>query len=401
VANSKAALRRLAILGTRGIPARYGGFETFAERLALHLVDIGWEVEVYCPDPAGDLPSEWRRIRLRPIPVRGGGALASVIFDLKSTWVAAWKEHLVLNLGYNTAIFGMMLRATGCTNLINMDGIEWKRQKWSYFVQRWFQANEWIAARLGDHLVADNPGVADHLARHTPRSKITTIAYGADAVRDADEAPVRALGLVPGRYLLIIGRPEPENSILPMVRAFSSKPRGYPLVVLGRYDGRINAYQRKVLAAAGAEVRFLGAIYEPEIVQSLRFHAAAYLHGHQVGGTNPSLVEALGAGNVVIAYDNAFNRSVAGPLARYFTTEDDLQRELDAISLLNDAERRVLRDASWQRHATFFSWDDILAQYERLLERWRQPGGIPAATVGPTTVPTVVASQAPNLLQDP
>jgi glycosyltransferase involved in cell wall biosynthesis len=366
--------RRLAILGTRGIPARHGGFETFAERLALHLTGSGWEVEVYCPDSQGGQPEEWRGVRLRQIPVGLTGALGSVIFDLKATLIAARRERLVLNLGYNTAVFGFLLRATGCTNIINMDGIEWKRQKWSYAVQRWFQANEWIAARLGDHLVADNPNIADHLARHTPRSKMTTIAYGADAVYDADETPVHALGLTPGQYALIIGRPEPENSILPMIRAFSSQARGCTLAVLGRYDGAVSRYQRAVLAAAGPEVRFLGAIYDPKIVQSLRCHATLYLHGHQVGGTNPSLVEALGAGNVIVAFDNRFNRSVAGPTARYFTTENDLRRELEAVLQLSAAERQRLRDASWERHARLFAWDDILGRYERLLAFWHDAG---------------------------
>jgi glycosyltransferase involved in cell wall biosynthesis len=376
--------RRVAILGTRGIPARHGGFETFAERLALHLVASGWDVEVHCPASSDKAPREWRGVGLRPVRVRRGGALGSVIFDLKSTWIAR-RERLVLNLGYNTAIFGLILRLSGSTNLINMDGIEWQRQKWPYFVRRWFQANEWIGARLGNHLVADNPGIADHLARHTPRAKITTIAYGADAVEAADEVPVRSHGLTPGRYALIIGRAEPENSILEMVRAFSAAPHGCTLAILGHYDAVANPYQRRVLAAAGPDVRFLGAIYDQETVRALRFHATLYLHGHQVGGTNPSLVEALGAGNVILAHDNRFNRAVAGAAARYFASEAAFRRELGPLLTLDAAERQRRRAASWQRHRDAFTWPDILAQYERLLEAWSPANGGTATASGEGT----------------
>jgi glycosyltransferase involved in cell wall biosynthesis len=364
--------KRVVILGTRGIPARYGGFETFAEHLALYLIERGWEVEVYCPSDKGDLPTEWRDVRLRTIKVKRTGALGSVWFDFKSTLIAARRERLVLNLGYGTAIFGVLFRLFGSVNLINMDGLEWKREKWSYPVRRWLQANEWIAGKLGHHLIADHPGIADHLSRHSRPSKITMIPYGADRIDSADEALVHQHGLAPGNYALIIGRAEPENSILQMVRAFSSAVRGRTLAVLGHYDAARSDYQKQVLDAAGPEVRFLGALYDKQVVQALRLHAAVYLHGHQVGGTNPSLVEALGAGNAIVAHDNQFNRWVAGPAARYFGSEEELRRELDRLLSAPRAELRRLGAASRSRHAEAFMWNDVLLQYEKLLAHWLQ-----------------------------
>jgi glycosyltransferase involved in cell wall biosynthesis len=191
------------------------------------------------------------------------------------------------------------------------------------------------------------------------------IPYGATEVPSAADEPVRALGLVPGRFLTVIARAEPENSLLEIVQGFSLAPRGVHLVVLGHYDQR-HAYQRAVTAAAGPEVKFLGAVYDKAVVQSLRFHSAAYIHGHQVGGTNPSLVEALGAGNAVIAHDNRFNRWVAGESAMFFQDAGSLGRCID--TLLSQPERlSAMRASSKQRFVARFTWAQVLHEYEQVL----------------------------------
>lgn len=361
---------RLAILGTRGIPARYGGFETFAEHLALYLVERGWNIEVHCPASESRGLSAWRGVRLRSIPVSATGALGTIEFDFKSTLIAARHERLVLNLGYGTAVFGILLRVAGCRNVVNMDGIEWKRAKWRYAARRWLQANEWVAGRLATHVIADHPGIAAHLSRHVARERMAMIPYGAERVEGVDAEPVRRLGLRPGNYGLIIGRAEPENSILEMVRTFSRATRGRDLAVLGHYDPAANHYQASVLASAGPEVKFLGAIYDKAQVQALRCHAAFYLHGHQVGGTNPSLVEALGAGNPVLAHDNIFNRWVAGPGSRFFADETELAHQIELLCAATPAELQAMSAASRTRHAEAFTWQIVLSQYEELLTRF-------------------------------
>jgi len=156
------------------------------------------------------------------------------------------------------------------------------------------------------------------------------IPYGADAIEQAPAAPVRALGLDPDGYFISIARIERENSILELVHGFSQRPRGVNLVVLGNLDHR-NTYHREVRAAASNEVVFPGAIYQRDNVAALRFHARAYLHGHQVGGTNPSLVEALGAGNAVIAHENRFNKWVAGEEQLYFSDRITLDSAFDTV----------------------------------------------------------------------
>lgn len=208
-----------------------------------------------------------------------------------------------------------------------------------------------------------------HLATRVSANKIAMIPYGADEVTSAPIEPLQALGLEPGRYLTLIARPEPENSILELVRGFSAKRRGYDLVVLGEYDIELNAFHQSVVDAASDEVKFLGAIYHKPLLNSLRFHSAAYVHGHQVGGTNPSLVEALGAGNAIIAHDNRFNQWVAGSAAEYFKCASSFSDHLDEV--LGNAERlEALRKASRERFREVFTWNHVLAQYEALLTDW-------------------------------
>lgn len=363
----------IRILGTRGIPAAHGGFETFAEYLSKYLYKLGWQVTVYCQE-VGDGPilvDMWDGIERVRIPVSHGGAKGTIFFDWKSIKHASHHGGLCLTLGYNTAIFCVLLRLNRICNIINMDGLEWKRDKWRFHERAWLWLNERLGCWFGNHLVADHPQIKAHLETRVRSEKITMIPYGADEVVAADESPVRALGLEPGRYLTVIARPEPENSLLEIVQGFSQAKRGYQLLVLGNYLAE-NPYHQAVRGAASDEVVFPGAIYDKLVVQSLRFHAAGYVHGHQVGGTNPSLVEALGAGNAVIAHDNRFNRWVAGASARYFSGAADFDRCISTLLADSNLLEEMRRGAKARFHEAF-TWPDVLAQYERLLASYLKP----------------------------
>lgn len=357
----------LRILGTRGIPAAHGGFETFAEHLALFLAKRGWKVVIYCQqDCEGPIHSDsWNGVERIHIPVAQNGPKGTVIFDWKASRHASQHRDLCLTLGYNTAILSLLLRARGIPNLINMDGIEWSRAKWGRVAKAWLWLNERFGCWLGTHLIADHPEIKRHLITRVPAEKITVIPYGADVIPEAPEAPVRALGLEPSKYVSVIARPEPENSLLEIVQAFSRKPRGMKLAVLGRYADSIE-YHRSVKAAAGPEVVFLGAIYDQSVVKALRYHSVAYVHGHRVGGTNPSLLEALGAGNAIFAHNNRFNRWVAGPATRYFNNADDLAGLFDSI-LENDDALTQMRTMSLHQAAAGYQWEFVLLTYEQLL----------------------------------
>jgi glycosyltransferase involved in cell wall biosynthesis len=362
----------LRILGTRGVPAAHGGFETFAEQLAPYLVQRGWQVVVYCQEFGSGVvhTDRWQGVDRVHIPVATPGAAGTIVFDWHATRHAARHGGLCLTLGYNTAVFCALLRLARVRNVINMDGIEWARAKWGPVAKAWFWLNDHAGCHLGNHLVADHPEIARHLRTRVGADRITVIPYGADDVQDADadEGELARLGLERDRFLTVIARPEPENSLLEIVEGFSASPRPYTLVVLGQYDDT-NDYHRRVRAAAGPGVRFLGAIYDKVVVQALRRYSLAYVHGHQVGGTNPSLVEALGAGNAVIAHDNRFNRWVAGEGARYFGDAASLARVLDELQQ-RPAEIAAMRAASRARFLDGLQWPQVLGQYEAMLEKW-------------------------------
>jgi glycosyltransferase involved in cell wall biosynthesis len=355
------------ILGSRGIPSKHSGFETFAQDFALFLVARGHEVTVYCQveetDPAGE--DVWCGVRRVMVPA-GKGSLGTIIFDWKTIRLAMREKGVALTLGYNTGVFNLLFRLSGTRNVMNMDGIEWKREKWSRPAKAWFWFNELAGALVANHLVADHPEIAKHLAKHTPEKKIATIPYGADAFESAPLALIQRYGLTPDGYYLIIARAEPENSILEIVRAYSSKTRGVPLVILGNYKREGTPYQNAVLDAAGPEILFLQAIFDRDIVKALRWYARAYFHGHRVGGTNPSLVESLAAGNAVIAHDNRFTRWVAGDGARFFRTEDDISRIVDALNA-DPAQLQSMKESSRKRHQDAFTQERILTAYEQLL----------------------------------
>lgn len=364
-------MNTLRILGTRGVPAAHGGFETFAEHLALYLTARGWRVVVYCQDDGTGAVFEdmWHGVERVHISVDSQGARGTMIFDWIATSHASQFGDLCLTLGYNTAIFCSLLRAKGVPNVINMDGIEWTRAKWGPLAKIWLWFNDWAGCWLGNHLIADHPDIKVHLSTRVRESKITVIAYGSDEIVNVSVDSVHRLGLVPGRFLTVIARAEPENSLLEIVAGFSRKTRGLKLVVLGNYEPDSNLYHRRVIESAGSEVVFVGAIYESSVVHALRFHSFAYVHGHQVGGTNPSLVEAMGAGNPVIARDNKFNRWVAGDSALYFDDADGFSSRLEEI-LCSPQKVVEMKSDSFRRYQAAFTWGKVLSEYERLLSKW-------------------------------
>jgi glycosyltransferase involved in cell wall biosynthesis len=358
-------------MGSRGVPGGHGGFETFAENLALYLVEKGWLVTVYCQESFEDYQeireSEWHGVRRVHIPVSRGGAIGTIIFDFLTIRHAARVGGPVLTLGYNTAAFNAWFRVKRIKNLINMDGIEWRREKWRWYEKAWLRLNERLGCLFGNHLVADHPGIREHLLKLVRSEKITMIPYGAREVMEADDTLLRRYDLEPKGYAIVIARPEPENSILDIVAAFSAKKRGVKLVVLGNVD-KSTLYQSMILDAASDEVCFLGAIYDHDVLDALRFYALLYVHGHKVGGTNPSLVEALGSGQPILAHDNDFNRWVAQSAAVYFNDAAACERMFDA--LLDSPERlENLATESRARFTSSFQWSSILSQYELLISK--------------------------------
>jgi len=357
------------ILGTRGIPAAHGGFETFVGHFAPFLRDRGHSVVVYCQNDGepGRPPYEdiWEGITRVHIAPNRQGAVGTMEFDWACVRDVVRRPGVDLVLGYNTAVFNLLEKLRGRRVAMNMDGIEWKRGKWGAVAKAWFYLNELAGANLADAVIVDHPEIARHAARRTTRTPVM-IPYASDVIDSADPTAIEALGLVPDRYLVSIARAEPENSILELVKAFAGLGTDHRLVILGKLDPA-NVYHAAVRAAAGPGVLFPGAIYDPSVVQALRYHATAYLHGHTVGGTNPSLVEALGAGRPIIAHNNKYNRWTAGDGQFYFGTVEEARLRMGEV-IGNPSLARAAGAAALRRHAEDFTWDRVHSAYLEVLE---------------------------------
>ena len=359
---------QLNILGTRGVPASHGGFETFAERLCLYLAQSGHDVTVYCQldndSETGRYEDEWQGVKRVHIRPKYKGALGTMEFDLRCILDVGKRSGVDLVLGYNTALFCLIQRLSGRKILMNMDGIEWKRAKWPILAKIWFFINELAGANICHVAIADHPEIAQHVKRRSFKDPVV-IPYGGDVVRDVAVDPLQKIGLEANNYFVSISRIEPENSILEIVKAFSRIRNGTKLVVLGNLDPH-NKYHTMVQEAASENVIFPGAIYEQETVQALRYYCKAYIHGHQVGGTNPSLVEALGARNAVIAHDNKYNRWTAGADQMFFTDETDCEKHMRTLCESSNANS-IAKDKAMLRHQKDFVWDDVLRSYMQLI----------------------------------
>lgn len=366
---------RIAILGTRGIPAGYGGFETFAEQLAVRLAARGHQVTVYAEAegraPGPDRCHQGVRVRERRRP--HWGPASTLAYDSACLWDARRGHDLVYMLGYGAAWACWLPRALGTPVWINVDGLEWARSKWSAPARLYLRCMEWLAPRTATRLIADAQAIAARMQERYPRgAPCSFIAYGAEPVGQADPARLAQWGLEPGGYLLAVARPEPENHVLEIIEGCLLQPAALPLVVVGQVRADGSDYQRRLLALAGPRVRFIGGVYEPAQLQSLRLHAACHLHGHSVGGTNPSLLEALACGNWVIAHDNPFNREVARDAADYFADPAALAAALAAWAATPPAQRRARAARARQIIARHYSWEQIADRYEALaLEQCR------------------------------
>jgi glycosyltransferase involved in cell wall biosynthesis len=272
-------------------------------------------------------------------------------------------------LGYGAAWACWWPRVFGVPVWINVDGLEWARSKWGWGARTYLRCMEWMSTKVATRLIADAEAIAQRFRQKYPSGAPTSfIAYGAELVpaEATDPSVLAAWGLQAHRYMLVVARPEPENHILEIVQGYLLHGGDWPLVVVGEVSGA-TSYQRQLKALASERVRFVGGIYDTAQLQSLRVHAACYLHGHSVGGTNPSLLEALACGNWVIAHDNPYNREVARDAAEYFRTPEQLARSLDEL-FRHGAARQALRAQRARAVVSeHYTWEGISDAYEALM----------------------------------
>lgn len=365
----------IGILGTRGIPANYGGFETFAEQLGQRLAARGHQVTVYGR-------SRWVRRRIQQylgmrivrLPAPGSKYLETVVHTLFSA-VHALNEPYDLLYVCNSANIpaAILLRLFGRRVVLNVDGLEWKRRKWSRIGQTYYRLCAWTAARLPVHIVTDAQ-VIQRYYREVLRRATDYFPYGTELEIEPDDGTLGQFGLEAGRYVLYVSRLEPENNADQVIEAYSAVATDLPLAVVGDAP-YASPYIRRLHATSDPRVQFLGPVYGTGYLV-LRSHATAYVQATEVGGTHPALVEAMGSGNAILANDVPEHRETLGDAGLYYRGTAELavqlQRLLDDPALAAD-----LRQRAHERARELYSWDAITDRYEAWLQGLCGTGGRP------------------------
>lgn len=370
---------RIGMIGTRGVPAAYGGFETAIEEIGARLAERGHEVVVHCRrgnaaklsgDPATPDPDTHRGMRLVHLPAVHGKAVET----LSHTTLSGLRHQLLrdtdVNFVFNPANAPLLplLRGGRSPVVVHVDGLDWKRGKWGPVGRTYYRRAEALTVRWADALIADAVGIQDYY-RHEFGVGTTMLPYGAPILRGVGSDALAGLGLARHGYHLVVARLEPENHVDLIVEGYRRSSATLPLVVVGTapYAAEYCARIRRA-ADTDPRIRLLGGVWDQRVLNQLYGNALTYVHGHSVGGTNPSLLRAMGAATSTLAYDVVFNREVLGSAAGYFRGAEDLPALLEAAEAdPPDQVRRGERLASRARE--LYDWDCVADGYEELARR--------------------------------
>ncbi|WP_445148154.1 DUF1972 domain-containing protein [Baekduia sp. Peel2402] len=361
--------RKLCILGSRGFPSTYGGYETLVRYLARYMVHEGHDVTVYCRTR-----DEGRRswitedVQCIATPGRDTKSLSTLSYGLTSTVDAVFRRFdavLVLNIA--NGFWLPLLRAARTPFAINTDGIEWERGKWSPLGRATFRAGAQMTARTAPALICDSVAIGDVWQREFGRSSVF-IPYGAPVHQDVPTDRLEMLRLDPASYLLVVARLVPENNVELTLDAVeklgASGPR--PVVVgSANFDSEIE-HRLKAMEEAGT-VMWLGHVDDQELLRQLWAHAGVYVHGHSVGGTNPALLQALGAGAPTLALDTVYNREVLPIDAQRYPHDVDALAERITAVMASQPLRAEMRAAGQEIVRERYAWDDVCRRYTDLL----------------------------------
>jgi glycosyltransferase involved in cell wall biosynthesis len=375
-------LLKVAIIGSQGIPAQYGGFEVLTENLVKHL-NKQYKFIVYCSGQAyKDRKSSYMGAQLEYIPLKANGS-QSIIYDLWSMVRASRQADILLVLGVSGCIFLPLIKLFSSKKIIvNLDGVDWRRAKWNWLARNFLRASEWVAAKSADQLIADNAAIKDYIYK-TYKKDSFLIEYGGDnaiielpvsdenkdlaviSVHKSDPRTESQLIDIPfERYAFTVCRIEPENNIHMILEAFAESDI-LPIIIVGNWDASKYGQSLKQKYKDNANIKLLDPIWDSMQLFTLRSNAALHIHGHSVGGTNPSLVEAMSIGLPVLAFDVVFNRETTLNEALYFSGKDELLtkiRELDTVDLSQLASR--MKDIAERR----YTWKVISDKYSRLFD---------------------------------
>lgn len=354
---------KIAIIGTRGIPNHYGGFEQFAQYLAKGLIQKGFDVTVYNSHTHPYQQKTWHGVKIvhcKDLEYKMGTA-GQFIYDLNCILDARKRQFdVILQLGYTSnSVWGWLLpRNTIVTT--NMDGLEWKRTKYSGIVRRFLKHAEKLAIKYSDHLIADSIGIQEYL--HAKYNKQAVfIPYGADIFSNSNSLLLEEFDVAPYDYDMLIARLEPENSIEIILDGRAKSDCKRKFLVIGTHATPYGEYLKKKYAAV-PDIKFIGGIYNIEKLNNLRHYANLYFHGHTVGGTNPSLLEAMASGSLICANDNPFNKYILEQDALYFKTSDDVAHYIKQVRCNLPLYQKFISN-NRKKIGEKYSWSIIIDKY--------------------------------------
>lgn len=368
---------KIAFVSTRGIPNNYGGFEQFAEYISVGLAQRGHEVVVYSPKFHPYQESTYKGVRIKHIyspETWMGSSVGSFFYDFASLKDALKKEDfdIIYEAGYTSIIpayiwFNVKKRKRPIFTT-NMDGLENKRSKFSPMVRQFLDWEEKMAVKYSHYLIADNMGIHDYYKeKYGKESKF--LAYGADIHDDFNADYLNEFGLKPEEYYILIARLEPENNIVMAIDGYlhSEENGRRPLIVVGKTN---TPHGKELVEKYGNEknVRFVGGIYDFKKLDSVRHFSKAYFHGHSVGGTNPSLLEAMAAGCFIFAHDNIFNRAVLKENAFYYPSADRVIEYLNRIDTIAEESKTQYTANNIEVIRKEYSWEHLVDEHEKYFQ---------------------------------
>ena len=354
---------KIAIIGTRGIPNHYGGFEQFAEYLAKGLVERGHEITVYNSHSHPYQESEWNGVKLVHCndPEDKWGTAGQFIYDLNCIRHARTHSYeIILQLGYTSStVWGWLLPRKNTVITTNMDGLEWKRTKYSKPVRAFIKKAEYLGTVFSDHWISDSLGIQDYLLKEY-NVKSTYIPYGAFPFENPDPDILVSYSLKEYSYNMLIARLEPENNVDTILEGVSKSDSKLPFLVVGKHATTYGEYL-KTKYAAFDKIKFVGGIYDIGALNNLRYYSNVYFHGHSVGGTNPSLLEAMASQTLICANLNEFNSTILEKDALYFSTSEEVKVVIDTIEKKNHV---LFVRNNLDKIKNIYEWNNIIDQYE-------------------------------------
>jgi glycosyltransferase involved in cell wall biosynthesis len=353
----------IAIIGTRGIPNNYGGFEQCAEYLAAGLVKLGFKITVYNSHNHPYTEDQWNGVEIIRCydPEHKLGTAGQFIYDLNCIMnLRKRKFDIILQLGYTSnSIWGRLLPKNAVVTT-NMDGLEWKRTKYSNIVRKFLLYAEKLGVQHSDYLISDSIGIQEYL-KNKYAAESTFIPYGANKFNTPNPSVLSTYNVEEGRYDMLIARLEPENSIDIILEGVVLSTIKRIFLVVGGNGSKYGTYLKNKYAG-NENIRFIGGIYDIHALDSLRYFSNIYFHGHTVGGTNPSLLEAMASSSLICANDNSFNRYILGNDALYFSTAEDVKNVLTAEKNSDEINKQKVK-SNQLKIEEIYPWDKIIDAY--------------------------------------